>query len=196
MYEVDLFMSLFGLAGNFCTASPCITCDFADMNCALERDLGLYCSHGNERAALWLLCCLYVDNGKKCTLLQPLFPRQSYRLGAVDVYWDTLWLQAAQNFNPVVTMVQRDELIVKETEGEKNTKNDGIRGGILWQKEWRNGLFGFKSSSQFCTLLAALRCLLHLIVVRGYKGCRNRHLVHTPFTHPYLGAILESGACL
>lgn len=38
----------------------------ADMKCALERDLGLCCSHGNEGEALRLHSCHLVYNVEKC----------------------------------------------------------------------------------------------------------------------------------
>lgn len=38
----------------------------ADMKCALERDLGLCCSHGNEGEALRLHSCHPVYNVRKC----------------------------------------------------------------------------------------------------------------------------------
>lgn len=38
----------------------------ADMKCALERDLGLCCSHGNEGEALRLHSCHPVYNVEKC----------------------------------------------------------------------------------------------------------------------------------
>lgn len=52
-------MTLFALAENTHTASPCFTCDFADMMYALEQDLGLHCSP---------------DDGSKTTTLTTLLP--------------------------------------------------------------------------------------------------------------------------
>lgn len=43
----------------------------ADMKCALERDLGLCCSHGNEGEALRLHSCHPVYNVEECILRFP-----------------------------------------------------------------------------------------------------------------------------
>lgn len=50
-----------------CSCGLYCTCDFADMKCALERDLGLCCSHGSEGEALRLHSCPLVYNMEKCT---------------------------------------------------------------------------------------------------------------------------------
>lgn len=61
-----LSFALFAPAENAHTASPCFTCDFADMMCALERDLGLHCSHneGNESSTVVTLLPLCGQYGE------------------------------------------------------------------------------------------------------------------------------------